>query len=66
MLSSVNPIHDVRLVTTSSVKCDGNEEGGLAGHPLVYLNMGEKDSVVCPYCSRQFIVTEPSQKITES
>ncbi len=36
------------------VECDGG--GGALGHPMVYLNMGNKDEIVCPYCSRHFIL----------
>ena len=35
------------------VKCDGG--GGPLGHPLIYLNLGKEDKVVCPYCSRCFV-----------
>ncbi len=36
-------------VETKRVGCDG---GGALGHPLIYLEMGEKSAIVCPYCSR--------------
>ena len=36
-------------VETKRVGCDG---GGALGHPLVYLEMGSKSEIVCPYCSR--------------
>jgi len=36
-------------VETKRVGCDG---GGALGHPLVYLEMGQKSAIVCPYCSR--------------
>ncbi len=39
-------------VTTKAVSCSGS--GGILGHPKVYLNMGEKTSIECPYCSRKF------------
>ena len=32
--------------------CDGG--GGALGHPRVYLEMGGKDEVDCPYCGRKF------------
>ncbi|MBR72529.1 MAG: hypothetical protein CMM30_06255 [Rhodospirillaceae bacterium] len=38
---------------SKQVSCNG--DGGPLGHPLVYLNMGEKDWVECPYCDRKFI-----------
>jgi len=40
---------------SKTVGCDG---GGTLGHPLVYLEMGEKSEIVCPYCSRHFILKE--------
>ena len=40
-------------VEQSTVRCDG---GGPLGHPAVYLNMGEKGWVECPYCDRKFVL----------
>lgn len=34
------------------VACDG----GTAGHPQVWLNLGDDERVVCPYCSRIFVL----------
>lgn len=34
------------------VKCDG----GALGHPAVYLEMGDKTDVDCPYCGRRFVL----------
>ena len=42
-------------VESKRVGCDG---GGTLGHPLVYLEMGEKTQVVCPYCSRTYRLKE--------
>lgn len=36
-----------------TVRCDG---GGALGHPAVYLNMGDKTWVECPYCDRKFVL----------
>jgi len=44
------------IVETSAVSCDGG--GGAAGHPNVYLNIGSEGQVVCPYCSRTFVLAE--------
>ena len=50
-------------VETDTVGCDGG--GGPLGHPMVYLKIipskggetgNEGGSVVCPYCSRQFVL----------
>jgi len=41
-------------VDTAVVRCDGG--GGPLGHPAVYLNMEDRHEVVCPYCSRHFVL----------
>ncbi|MDP6833412.1 MAG: zinc-finger domain-containing protein [Alphaproteobacteria bacterium] len=38
-------------VDETTVRCDG---GGELGHPAVYLNMGTKRQIECPYCDRRF------------
>ncbi len=43
-------------VQTATVGCDGG--GGALGHPLVYLKIGESRDIVCPYCSRHFVLAE--------
>ncbi len=42
-------------VDKAEVRCDG---GGALGHPAVYLNMGAKGWVECPYCDRKFVLAE--------
>lgn len=51
--------HDVAMeppetceVETKEVACDGG--GGALGHPRIFLNMGDKQHVDCPYCGRRF------------
>lgn len=44
------------IVKSSVVACDGG--GGALGHPRVYLNMGEKHSIDCPYCGRHYVLDE--------
>ena len=39
-------------VEQMTVSCDGG--GGALGHPNVYLHL----DVVCPYCSRRFVLKE--------
>lgn len=39
-------------VEASKAVCDGG--GGPLGHPKVYLEIGEKPFVECPYCGRRF------------
>jgi uncharacterized Zn-finger protein len=48
----------VCYVETPTVKCDGNVNGAGAGHPLVYLNLGEAEKVECPYCGQTFVRKE--------
>lgn len=36
-----------------TVACDG---GGTLGHPKVYLEMGDRSEITCPYCSRHFVL----------
>ncbi|MDF1720754.1 MAG: zinc-finger domain-containing protein [Minwuia sp.] len=38
------------------VACDGEE--GPSGHPRVFLEMGTKDHIDCPYCGRRFVLKE--------
>ena len=47
-----NDSQDVELVDYKKVSCHGID--GPMGHPKVYLDMGDKDFVVCPYCSKIF------------
>jgi uncharacterized Zn-finger protein len=39
-------------VEQSKVACDGGK--GALGHPRVFLNMGDKGNVECPYCGRNY------------
>ncbi len=41
-------------VSSKRVACDG---GGVLGHPLVYMDMGEDDFVECGYCDRRFVLS---------
>ena len=43
-------------VDDTRVTCDGG--GGALGHPRVYLEMGDKGFVECPYCDRKFVLHE--------
>lgn len=38
------------------VGCDGG--GDELGHPLVYLRIGASRDVVCPYCSRHYVLRD--------
>lgn len=41
-------------VKTREVSCDGGKEQ--LGHPKVYLHISKNNEVVCPYCSKKFIL----------
>lgn len=43
-------------VSDRTVACDGG--GGALGHPTVYLKIGESRDIVCPYCSRHYVLAE--------
>jgi uncharacterized Zn-finger protein len=53
--SSPVPPPEVITVRTRRVACDG--VGGALGHPRVFMEMGEEDSVECPYCDRRFVLS---------
>jgi uncharacterized Zn-finger protein len=48
-----NPL-EILHVTSKKVSCQGASAS--SSHPLVYLNMGKNDFVVCPYCSKFFTI----------
>jgi uncharacterized Zn-finger protein len=43
-------------VDSPVVACDGG--GGALGHPRVYLNMGDKTEIDCPYCGRAYVLKD--------
>ena len=43
---------NIEIVSSKKVSCDGG--GGALGHPKVYLEMGEENEIICPYCSKLF------------
>ena len=49
----MEPAETIKTKLTK-VTCDG--DGGLVGHPLVYLTMGTGGYIDCPYCSRRFVL----------
>jgi uncharacterized Zn-finger protein len=51
-------LDNVIQVTSPIVQCDGNGNEAALGHPLVYLNMEDEGQIICPYCSRQFVLVE--------
>jgi len=51
-VNSPSPTETIR-VHDRVVACDGG--GGALGHPRVFLRIVE-DEVVCPYCSRRYVL----------
>jgi len=48
---------EIVTVTSSHVSCEGN--GPVSGHPKVYLTIKlGQTKVVCPYCSKTFVLAE--------
>ncbi len=47
---------DIETVDTAVVACDGGNCG--LGHPRVFLAFGPERRVVCPYCSRTYVLAE--------
>ena len=45
---------EFQVVSSSNVICDGG--GGALGHPKIYLDMGKEKKIVCPYCSKLFVL----------
>lgn len=57
MMGSISPqMQPFEILYTDKkiAVCDGGK--GAAGHPRVFLNMGELDFTDCPYCSRRFVL----------
>jgi uncharacterized Zn-finger protein len=53
------PAPEIVVVRSKRVACDG--VGGALGHPRVYLEMGEADSVECSYCDRRFVLASGTE-----
>ena len=47
-------------VNSKKISCEGGST--ISGHPLVYLDMGEDDSITCPYCSKFFTINKESSR----
>ena len=43
---------NIEIVSSKKVSCDGG--GGALGHPKVYLEMGDENEIICPYCSKLY------------
>ncbi len=47
---------ETQVVDTPTVACDGGNSA--LGHPRVFLHFGDAHEVVCPYCSRTYVLAE--------
>ena len=54
------PRLDVVESRTKTVSCDGGDE---LGHPTIYLDISNKDGILCPYCSKHFVFSPGEQPI---
>ncbi|MEQ8193627.1 MAG: zinc-finger domain-containing protein, partial [Rhodospirillales bacterium] len=52
-MAATEPTETV-YVESKTVSCDGS--GGPLGHPRVFLSLEKDGEIVCPYCSRRFIL----------
>ena len=50
------PAIETQVVDTPVVACDGNGPG--LGHPRIFLTFGSERDIVCPYCSRRYVLAE--------
>ena len=53
--SAKDSAEDAVVSQSTTAACDGG--GGPLGHPTVYLKIGAAGNVVCPYCSRTFVLS---------
>ena len=53
--SAAPPPPETIEVDTATVACDGG--GGALGHPRVYLRIVDQQ-VLCPYCSRLYVLND--------
>ena len=56
MQAAKNSAPETITVDSPVVACDGG--GGALGHPRVYLNMGDKTEIDCPYCGRAYVLKD--------
>ena len=45
---------EIEYTNLKKLSCNGLD--GPSGHPKVYLDMGDKNQIICPYCSKLFIL----------
>lgn len=52
---------EIALVGNKKISCEGNGKAKGLGHPRIFLNMGEKLEIDCPYCGKHFEFSEKIQ-----
>jgi uncharacterized Zn-finger protein len=52
-----NSVFETITVSAAKVACDGDVANGL-GHPRVFLDLTAEGKIVCPYCSRTYVLAE--------
>ena len=45
---------EIEYTNSKKLSCNGLD--GPLGHTKVYLDMGDKNQIICPYCSKLFIL----------
>ena len=51
--TKVNKSDDTVHIDSLEVQCEG--PSAALGHPRIYLNLGKKNEIDCPYCGKKFI-----------
>jgi len=51
----MEPVETIE-VESSRIACDGDVE--TSSHPRVYLEITAEGDVVCPYCSKRYVLAE--------
>ncbi len=52
-------VPEIIEVDDTRIACDGGD--GALGHPRVFLEMGDKNFVECPYCDRRFVLRQGAE-----
>ena len=55
-MNSANQLIDDEAIPTRDQRVSCNGGGGPLGHPQVWLTLGTDGEVVCPYCSRRYVL----------
>ena len=55
-MNSANQMIDDEAIPTTDRRVSCNGGGGPLGHPQVWLTLGTDGEVICPYCSRRYVL----------